>query len=84
MYKRLSPGAKKAFARLQAFPVVWYAPVEPSRYNPELDHDQQMPRYFVQVRAVFEDGQFEVIEEIEKPTLDIPRYIKPQRKDTKK
>ena len=82
-YKRLSPEAKKAFARVQAFPVIWYAPVEPFRYNPELDYEKQMPRYFVQVRAVFEDGQLEVIEEIEKPTLDIPRYIKPRKKDIK-
>jgi|GEM_PF-4469839 len=79
-YKRLPPGAKKNFARVLAFPVIWYAPVEPFRYNPELDRDQQMPRYFVQVRAVFEDGQFEVIEEIEKPTLEIPKYIKPHHK----
>ncbi|MEL6442151.1 MAG: hypothetical protein AAFQ80_23265 [Cyanobacteria bacterium J06621_8] len=82
-YKRLPPGAKKNFARVLAFPVIWHAPVEPFRYNPELDRDQQMPRYFVQVRAVFEDDQFEVIEEIEQPTLDIPRYIKPRKKDIK-
>ena len=82
-YQRLSPPAKKAFIRSLAFPMIWSAPVEPSHYNPELDYDQQMPRYFVQVRAVFKDGQFKVIEEIEKPTLNIPKYIKPLRKNTK-
>jgi hypothetical protein len=38
-----------------------------------------MPRYFVQVRAIFKNGQFEVVEMLEEPTLDIPRYIKPQK-----
>jgi hypothetical protein len=79
-YKQLSlPAAKKAFARPQAFPVVWSAPVQPYRHNPQLENDQQMPRYFVQVRAIFKNGQFEVVEMLEEPTLDIPRYIKPQK-----
>ena len=82
-YQRLSSSAKKAFIKPQAFPVVWSAPVEPSQYNPELDYHQQMPRYFVQVRAIFTDGQFEVVEMIEEPTSDIPRYIKPRQKNAK-
>ena len=76
-YQRLSFKAKKAFIRPQDFPVVWSALIEPFQYNPELDPREQMPRYFVQVRAIFKDGQFEVVETLEKPTLKIPRYIKP-------
>ena len=83
-YQRLYFKAKKAFTRLNGFPVVWSAPVEPSRYNPELDYDQQMPRYFVQVRAVLKNGRFEVTEMISEPSLEIPRYIKPPRKNNKK
>ena len=80
-YQRLSFKAKKAFIRPQDFPVVWSAPIEPFQYNPELDPREQMPRYFVQVRAIFKDGRFEVVETIEKPTLDVPRYIKPPKKN---
>ena len=80
-YQRLSFKAKKAFIRPQDFPVVWSAPIEPFQYNPELDPREQMPRYFVQVRAIFKDGRFEVVETIEKPTLDVPRYIKSPKKN---
>ncbi|MDJ0900596.1 MAG: hypothetical protein QNJ55_17475 [Xenococcus sp. MO_188.B8] len=71
---------KRAFVRPQAFPIVWSAPIEPFRYHPKLDDDQQMPCYFVQVRTVFSDGGFEVVETIEEPTLEIPKYIKPAKK----
>lgn len=83
-YQRLPSPAKKAFIRPLALPMIWSAPVEPSKYNPELDYDQQMPRYFVQVRAVFKDGQFQVIEMLKEPTLTIPRYIKPKRNNTER
>ena len=78
-YKRTSTFAgKKAFARPQDFPVIWDAPIEPFQYNSKLDKKEQMPRYFVQVRAVFQDGHFKVNEMIQEPTTNIPRYIKPQ------
>ena len=51
--------AKKAFARPQDFPVAWSAPIQPYRYDPNLGNHNQMPRYFVQVRAIFTNGQFE-------------------------
>ncbi|MDJ0596200.1 MAG: hypothetical protein QNJ72_40515 [Pleurocapsa sp. MO_226.B13] len=82
-YHRLSFKAKKAFARPMDFPVVWSAPVKPFQYNPELNQKEQMTRYFVQVRAVFEDGRFKVVEIISEATLDIPKYIKPPRNKTK-
>ncbi|MCC0179195.1 hypothetical protein I4641_19705 [Waterburya agarophytonicola K14] len=82
-YQRLSFKAKKAFARPLDFPVVWSAPIEPFRYNRELVPKEQMPHYFVQVKAVFEDGRFKVVEMISEPTLDVPRYIKPPKNSTK-
>ena len=81
LYQRLSPAAKKFFIRPQAFPVVWDAEIEPFRYNPELEKSEQMPRYFVEVRAVFKDGRYTVVEMLNEPTRDIPRYIKPSRKN---
>ncbi len=82
-YQRLPFKAKKAFARPLDFPVVWSAPIEPFQYNQKLVPKEQMPHYFVQVRAVFEDGRFKVVEMIPEPTLDIPRYIKPPKSKTK-
>ena len=83
-YQQLSPMTKRAFVRPQAFTIVWSAPIEPFRYHPKLDEDQQMPCYFVQVRAVFKDGGFEAVETIEEPTLEIPKYIKPVKKTPKR
>lgn len=80
-YKRLSLSAKRSFIRPQAFPVVWDAPVKPFRYNPELKKSEQMPRYFVEVRAVFQDNQYTVVEMLNEPTLKIPKYIKPLKKN---
>ena len=40
-----------------------------------------MPRYFVEVRAVFKDGQYTVVEMLNEPTLEIPKLIKPLRKN---
>lgn len=82
-YQRLSTAAKKSFVRPQAFPVVWDAPVEPFRHNPDPQKSEQMPRYFVEVTAVFQDGQYTVVEMLNEPSLDIPRYIKPSRKNWK-
>ncbi len=42
-----------------------------------------MPRYFVSVRATFDDGQYTVVEMLNEPSLDIPKFIKPPRKKTK-
>ena len=81
-YNRTPPQAKKAFARPHAFPLVWSSPVEPYQYNPQLNNNEQMPRFFVQVRAIFEDGQFKVVEMLDKPTLDIPKYINPPKNKT--
>lgn len=82
-YHRLSFKAKKSFARPQDFPVVWSAPVEPFKYNSELNQTEQMPRHFVQVKATLFDDRFQVVKMISEPILDIPKYIKPPRNKTK-
>ena len=80
-YQRLSFKAKKAFIRPQAFPVVWDAPVEPFVYDPKLEKSEQMPRYFVEVRATFDDGRYTVVEMLNEPTKEIPKYIKSMKKN---
>ena len=35
-----------------------------------------MPRYFVEVRAIFKDGLYVVEEMLREPTRKIPRFIK--------
>ncbi len=40
----------------------------------------QMPRYFVEVRAIFKDGLYVVEEMLGEPTLDIPKFIKVPKK----
>ena len=80
-YKRLPDAAKRSFIRPQAFPVVWDAPVEPFVYDPNLEKSEQMPRYFVEVRAIFDNGQYTVVEMLNEPTLKIPKYIKPLKKN---
>ncbi len=74
-YKSLSEGAKKYFAKSQDFPVVWDAPVEPFKYDSRRKKSEQMPRYFVQVKAIFKNGQYVVTEMLNPPTLKIPRFI---------
>lgn len=81
VYKNLSSVAQKYFAKPQDFPIVWDAPVEPFKYNPELKKSEQMPCYFVRVRATFKDGQYIMTEMLSEPTLKIPRFIKPPKKN---
>ena len=80
-YKNLSSDAQKYFAKSQDFPVVWDAPVEPFKYDSERKKSEQMPCYFVQVKAVFKNGQYIVTSMLSEPTLDIPRFIKPHKKN---
>ena len=75
-YKNLSSDAQKYFAKSQDFPVVWDAPVEPFKYDSERKKSEQMPCYFVQVKAIFKNGQYIVTEMLSEPTLDIPRFIR--------
>ena len=75
-FKNLSKSQQLAFAQPRHIPVVWDAPVEPFKFNPQAEKDSQMPRYFVEVRAIFKDGLFVIEEMLREPTLKIPRFIK--------
>ena len=83
IYKQLSTAAKKFFVRSQDFPVVWSAPVEPFIYNSQLPKSEQMPRYFVEVVAIFKDGQYIVTEMLTEPSLKVPGFVKPKKKNQK-
>ncbi len=75
-FKTLGKPQQLAFAQLRHLPVVWDAPVEPFKFNPEAEKDAQMPRYFVEVRAILKDGLFIVEEMLSEPTRKIPKFIK--------
>ncbi len=75
-FKRLKKSRKFNFAQPRHLPVVWSATVEPFKFNPQLEKGEQMPRYFVEVRATFKDGLYVVEEMLREPTRKIPRFIK--------
>lgn len=51
---------------------------------PQLENNLQMPRYFVEVRAILKDGLYVVKEMLHPPTLDLPKFIKaPKKKQPK-
>ncbi len=79
-FKRLNKSRKFSFARPHHIPVVWSAPIEPFKYNPTGEKSEQMPRYFVEVRAIFKDGLYVVEEMLREPTVEIPRFIKVSKK----
>ena len=75
-FEKLNKQQQFSYARPSHIPVVWDAPVEPFKFNPKVEKKAQMPRYFVEVRAIFKDGSFVVEEMLSEPTLKIPPYIK--------
>ena len=90
-FKKLNKQQQSSFAKPLHIPVVWSAPVEPFKYNPEAekeargvqapgdtpgDSPSQMPRYFVEVRAILKDGLFVVEEMLSEPTRKTPKFIK--------
>lgn len=79
-FKKLKGSRKFSFAQPRHLPVVWDAPVEPFKYNPQQEKESQMSRYFVEVRAIVKDGLYVVEEMLLPPTLDIPKYIKSPKK----
>ncbi len=83
-FKKLNKSQQLAFAQPLHIPVVWDAPVEPFKFNPEAEKDSQMPRYFVEVRAIFKDGLFVVEEMLREPTRKIPKFIKVSKKEQPK
>ena len=75
-FKSLNKQRQFGFARPHHLPVVWDTTVEPFKFNPQVEKDSQMPRYFVQVRAIVKDGVYVVEEMLSEPTVKIPHYIK--------
>ncbi|MGB5635163.1 MAG: hypothetical protein WBM44_28780 [Waterburya sp.] len=76
-FKQLPRNVKKPYVKAHDLPVIWEnAPVEPFVYHPERADSEQMPCYFVQVRAAFKDGLYIVEEMLEEPTRKIPKYIR--------
>ncbi len=75
-FKKLNAKQQFHFAKPHHIPVVWSATIEPFKYNPSVEKSEQMPRYFVEVRAVFKDGLYVVEEMLRSPTVDIPKLIK--------
>ena len=94
-FKKLSKSRQLNFVQPHHIPVVWDAPVEPFKFNPQAEKDSrtshdgeeaspsvssQMPRYFVEVRASFKNGLYVVEEMLEEPTLELPKFIKVPKK----
>ena len=79
-FKKLNTHQQFYFTQPRHIPVVWDAPVEPFKFNPQVEKGSQMPRYFVEVRAIFQDGLYLVEEMLGEPTLDIPKFIKVSKK----
>ena len=80
-YKVKKMEQKKAeyFLRSNVIPLVWNKPsVEPFKYNPELEKQNQMPRYFVQLKVAFTplENKFTLVEQLEEPLLEAPKYLK--------
>ncbi len=74
-------GTKKARQILKPnyIPVDWAdSSVAAFKYDPDLEKKQQMPRYFVRVKAKFrpENNCFETIEQIGNSTTQAPKYLK--------
>ncbi|NES05370.1 MAG: hypothetical protein F6K22_22635 [Okeania sp. SIO2F4] len=72
----------KKLTRANHVPVLWRdALVKPFRFNPKLEKDQQGSRYFVEIKAKFLPGreQWGFMELFGEPTLDVPKYYKPEK-----
>ncbi len=78
--KKLNEKQQSKFVRPHHIPVRWDdAPVAPFKYAPEVEKEAQMPRYFVEVRAIIFEGVYVVQEMLKEPTLDIPTHIKAEK-----
>ncbi|BAZ47181.1 hypothetical protein NIES4102_42270 (plasmid) [Chondrocystis sp. NIES-4102] len=74
-------GIKKAKQLLKTnyIPVDWTdAPQEPFKYDPNVEKRQQMPRYFVRLKARYQPqkNHFEAIEQLGESTTKAPKYLK--------
>ena len=72
---------KVVFCRTNFLPVVWSnPPVEPYSWQSDLPSSEQMPCYFVRVKATLVGGQLVVQELLDEPTLEIPKSLRFQVK----
>ncbi len=82
-FKKLNEKQQSQFVRPNHIPVLWDdAPVAPFKYEAELEKEAQMPRYFVEVEAIIQDGLYVVQEMLREPTLDIPEFLQIDKNKT--
>ncbi len=82
-FAKLDQKQQLKFVRPNHIPVLWDdAPVAPFKYEAELEKEAQMPRYFVEVEAIIQDGLYVVQEMLREPTLDIPEFLQIDKNKT--
>ncbi len=78
-FNKLKKEKQITFCQPNHVPVVWDAPVEPFKASEQGDKGEEMPKYFVQVKAKLKDGLYVVEEMLQEPTLNIPKFIEMPR-----
>jgi hypothetical protein len=77
--KKLGQQKASRWLRPNHLPVEWLdSSPEPFKYDPSLKQQEQMPRLFVQTLVKFEleSQKFTVLEQIDQPRTQAPRYLK--------
>ena len=80
-FNKLKKEKQIAFSQPNHIPVIWDAPIEPFKGSEDGDKAEEMPKYFVQVKAKLKDGLYVVEEMLQEPTLNIPKFIEMPRED---
>ncbi len=81
LFNKLKKENQSAYSQPNHIPVIWDAPIEPFKASEDGDKAEEMPKYFVQVKAKLKDGLYVVEEMLCEPTLNIPRFIEMPRED---
>ncbi len=81
LFDKLKKEKQIVYAQPNHIPVIWDAPVEPFKANEGGDKGEEMPKYFVQVKAKLKDGLYVVEEMLQEPTLNIPKFIEMPSED---
>ncbi len=79
LFNKLKKEKQISYAQPNHIPVIWDAPVEPFKASEDGDKAEEMPKYFVQVKAKLKDGLYVVEEMLREPTLNIPKFIEMPR-----
>ncbi len=85
-FKSLDSDRQKRYFKATHIPLVWRdASVQPFRFNPRLEKDEQQPRFFVQLKARFlpEKGVFGFESLVAPPSPEHPKYIKVKKPEQK-